>query len=53
MIFKFNINLYNFFMEFFFLIKYFLSILIFDYVDYDKYIEERVERIDKKINIFI
>lgn len=39
-------------MEFFLLIKYFLSILTLDYVDHDKYIEERVERTDKKINTF-
>lgn len=39
-------------MEFFLLIKYFLSILTLNYVDHDKYIEERVERTDKKINTF-
>lgn len=35
-------------MEFFLLIKYFLSILTLNYVDHDK----RVERTDKKINTF-
>lgn len=39
-------------MEFFLLIKYFLSILTLNYVDHDKYIEERVERTDKKINTY-
>lgn len=52
MIFKTNSNSHDFFMEFFLLIKYFLSILTLDYVDHDKYIEERVERTDKKINTF-